>query len=370
MSTLTAKETKAAGIADALYSQFLSAGSFTFSREPRESGLAPASGQGGESDFIERLGFAGLDIQSVAFEVGTEDPMVHIYVTKGGASALKKLDKEVDGIKVRVNNIGNPTVKPDLSRKNTNRGHFYPHTYQSDLRVACGSSCAPMNETYHGTLGALVRKAGSNDLYILSNNHVLAAGNQTVVGMQISSPATTDVHADMKFGPKVIARHSEIVELRSGVPALVPPCTADLAIGAVADERIVSSWQGDDENGYDTPTTVSAPVSGMVVKKFGRTTGFTKGMIQAFSRRPNPYPFDLPKFKATVWFKNVWTVAPLNGPFALPGDSGSLVVSEDGLTAVGILFAADKYGKGAVIIPMEHAITHFGGLELVGDHGV
>ena len=80
----------------------------------------------------------------------------------------------------------------------------------------------------------------------------------------------------------------------------------------------------------------------MTVKKFGRTTGFTKGIIQAFSRRPNPYPFDLPKFKATVWFKNVWTVAPLDGAFALPGDSGSLVVSEDGLTAVGILFAADK----------------------------
>jgi hypothetical protein len=174
----------------------------------------------------------------------------------------------------------------------------------------------------------------------------------------------------MKFGPKVIARHLEIVELRTGVPALVPPCTADLAIAAVDDEEIVSSWQGDDENGYDTPTAVAPPFSGMMVKKFGRTTGFTRGMIQAFSRRPNPYPFDLPKFKATVWFKNVWTVAPLDGAFALPGDSGSLVVSEDGLTAIGILFAADKQGKGAVIIPMDHAITHFGGLELVGDHGV
>jgi len=370
MSTLTAKERKAAGVADSLYSRFLATGSFTFSREPKDSGLEPASGQGGDSDFIERLGFAGLDIQSVAFEVGTEEPMVYIYVTKGGASALKRLDKEVDGVKVRVNNIGNPTVKADLSRKSTNRGHFYPHTHEGKLRVACGSSCAPMTENYHGTFGALVKKAGSDEMYILSNNHVLAAGNQTVVGMQISSPATTDVHADLKFGPKVIARHSEIVELRSGVPSLVPPCTADLAIGAVDDEAIVSSWQGDDENGYDTPTAVSSPVSGMKVKKFGRTTGFTRGIIQAFSRRPNPYPFDLPKFKATVWFKNVWTVAPLDGAFALPGDSGSLVVTDDGLTAVGILFAADKNGKGAVIIPMDHAITHFGGLEMVGDHGV
>jgi hypothetical protein len=51
--------------------------------------------------------------------------------------------------------------------------------------------------------------------------------------------------------------------------------------------------------------------------------------------------------------------------FVLPGDSGSLVVSEDGSSAVGVVFAGNPSGDYGFIIPMPAAVAVFGGLGLV-----
>jgi hypothetical protein len=60
------------------------------------------------------------------------------------------------------------------------------------------------------------------------------------------------------------------------------------------------------------------------------------------------------KFTATVNFANVWTVVSAdNSAFALPGDSGSLVVTEDGQFAVGLLFAVSSDGLRAWVAPMD-----------------
>lgn len=54
----------------------------------------------------------------------------------------------------------------------------------------------------------------------------------------------------------------------------------------------------------------------------------------------------------TVWFKDIWTAhADQGGPFALPGDSGSLVVAEDSSSALGLLFAANPSGEYGWINP-------------------
>src|SRR5262249_17919106 len=159
-------EKKAASLADSLYRQFLASGSFTFSREPRrDSGFSPASGHADDPNLIGKIGFAGLDVHSVAFELGSEEPKVHVYVTNGSDRALNRVAREVEGVRVELHNIGNPTIKRDLSRNATNRGHFYVHEHGGARRVACGSSCAPINERYTGTFDALVRKARSDALY-------------------------------------------------------------------------------------------------------------------------------------------------------------------------------------------------------------
>jgi hypothetical protein len=205
-------------------------------------------------------------------------------------------------------------------------------------------------------------------MYILSNNHVLAACNHTPVGMPILAPSNMDASPGVR-APGEIARHAEICELRSGVPALVDPLKADLALAGVPDPDAVSSWQGDDVDGYDTPRHVVTPRSGLSVKKFGRTTGLTTGRVES-EVTLSPVPYKSRFFTATVYFKGVWSVLGDGGiPFALPGDSGSLVVTHDGRSAVGVVFAAAQGGYG-FMIPMDHVATCFSGLRLVDKHGI
>jgi hypothetical protein len=63
-------------------------------------------------------------------------------------------------------------------------------------------------------------------------------------------------------------------------------------------------------------------------------------------------------------------VRAAGSPFALPGDSGSLVVNEDASAAVGIVFAANSSGDYGWIVPMPAVIATFGGLTLLAAHGV
>jgi len=133
----------------------------------------------------------------------------------------------------------------------------------------------------------------------------------------------------------------------------------------------LSSWQGDAGNGYDTPTRSLSPVSRMSVKKVGRTTGLTHGIIQSRIPAPAPLPYTARHFKGVVWFSNVWIVRSVDGTeFAIAGDSGSLVVAEDNSFAVGVLFAASRSGEYGWIMPMPCVLGAFAGLRLVGRHGV
>ncbi len=82
-------------------------------------------------------------------------------------------------------------------------------------------------------------------------------------------------------------------------------------------------------------------------------------------------PYKTGKFSATVWFTDTWTVrADGADPFALPGDSGSLVVSEDGTSVVGLLFAVNNRGQYGIIMPIDQVLAAFGGATLVSGHGI
>ena len=160
-------------------------------------------------------------------------------------------------------------------------------------------------------------------------------------------------------------------ELRSGDPHFVVPGGVDLALARVSNLGAVSSWQGEQGDGYDTPAVVSEPYSLLRVKKVGRTTGLTFGEIEARITTPTPITYNAKNFKGTVWFKDIWTVKAVDGKhFVLPGDSGSLVVSDDGNSAVGVVFAGNPSGDYGFIIPMPAAAAAFGGFGLVSGHGV
>lgn len=356
-------------VATILAYEFLREGRFSQSIGPTEVPfLAKAAADSGEDMIGHRSsdGFGNISVQSVGFEEGTEKPKVHLYLTKGTNRLINSLPTEVGGVTVQAHKMGILNVRPDSAASSTNHGHFF----SSNNRVCCGSSCAPTSENCTGTLGALVRRTGSSELYLLSNNHVFAGCNHVPLNQPILSPSSNDGKPSIP-APREIGRHELIHELRSGDPIFVNPCDTDLALARAPDPSILSSWQGDAQDGYDTPVKVSAPLSRMKVKKFGRTTGLSYGMVQAKITAPMAVGYNSKHFKGTVWFKDVWTVKSRSSdPFALPGDSGSLVVSDNGLSAIGVLFAANNTGEYGWIIPMPCVVGSFGGLKLVGQHGV
>jgi hypothetical protein len=311
-------------------------------------------------------GFGNISVQSVGFSEGEDGPTVHIYLTRGTNALIRSLPDEIDGVRVRAHRMGPINVKPDAAGTATNFGHLF----ERNGRVCCGSSCGPTTESSVGTFGAIVRRSRDNELYLLSNNHVFAGCNHVPRDVPILSPGATDGRAGIR-APGEIGRHWDIHEMRSGDPNFVNPCDADLALARVVDHRVVSSWQGDAADGYDTPASSIEPEPGMAVMKFGRTTHLKFGEVEAKVSTPTPVSYTAKHFKGVVWFQDVWTIAAANGePFALPGDSGSLVVTDDGKHAVGLVFAANRTGEYAWMIPMACIARSFGGLSLVSGHGV
>jgi hypothetical protein len=358
------------GVAQQLASRFLRDGNYYFAPHTLSTGgggagVVPASTGFGEGGFDE-TGFAGLAVQAVGYEYGGDDPKLHVYVINGP----KKTEREIGFLggtfRVQITRVGKVTVRPDQSAAAVHRGRYYRH----GKRVACGSSCAPSSEAIAGTLGALVRKSGEEALFALSNNHVFGGCNHTAPGTPILSPSSLDTYANGP-APNEIARHSALAELRSGDPTQICPCEEDVAIARVTDANLVSSMQGEGTGRYDTPTSYGELQSGLRVKKFGRTTGLTRGTLQAYLNTPLPIPYKAKNFNAVVWQVNAWTiVADPDSAFALPGDSGSVVVTEDGRFAVGLIFAASRGGDVAYITPMDRVLSRFGGLQLVNAHGL
>ena len=323
---------------------------------------APAATHALDDYFEPEEGLSGLAVQSVGFTKGLDEERVVIYVTKGSQRALKAIPSAVEGVRVCAHVMGKLRAGPAMSAAGT--GHFY----ERNGRFACGSSCAPSREQYAGTLGAFLTDGAR--YYALSNNHVLAACNHTPVGMPILAPATMDAKPGRR-APSELCLFESMVELRSGVPGLVMPMTIDAAYAEVRDIEAISSWQGDDADGFDTPASVVTPISGLKVKKFGRTTGYTTGTIEAYVPTPWVLPYKSRRFNAEVWFQDNWTIRTDDGsPFALPGDSGSLVVTEDGSGAVGLIFAVNNRGEYAFCCELSQVLSQFAGIRLVSNHGL
>lgn len=357
----------AENLAKSLGKKFLEMGSYTLQggRFGAEVSGASASSLNIKNEYAEfDLGLAGLAVQSVGYTKGAEEESVVVYVTKGSQKALKAISRPMQGIDVVVKNVGKLKASPAPASSVMGNSYFF----ERNGRVACGSSCAPSGEKYSGTVGAFAKI--EEDYFALSNNHVFAACNHTPVGMPILAPSASDGQPK-RPAPSELCIYEGMAELRSGVPGPVPPLTMDAAFARVRNPHNISSWQGDLTTGFDTPALVLSPSAGLRVKKFGRTTGLTLGTIEAFMPTPWVLPYVSSKFKADAWFENTWTIRGDDGePFALPGDSGSLVVSEDGSAALGLIFAVNTAGGYAIFCELAPILSAFGNMELLTNHGI
>ena len=195
-----------------------------------------------------------------------------------------------------------------------------------------------------GTIGARVRDALGR-VYILSNNHVLANSNGATIGDPAYQPGPFDggTSADQ------IATLSDFQVISfSGADNTVDAAIA-LSSTAVLDNAVPS------DDGYGMPNSAiygdangdgvfddRNALLGLNVQKYGRTTRLTHGQITGVNATVIVC-YAASGFTCTKSARFVDQLIISPGTFSGGGDSGSLIVTDDGnLNPVGLLFAGSS----------------------------
>ena len=220
--------------------------------------------------------------------------------------------------------------------------------------VPIGVSTANSDRVSAGTIACRVVDAAGN-VYALSNAHVYAAHDLTgqgEIGDVVTQPGLYDVPSHV-YDPS----------LRLGVLWAYKPITGDVfafndmdAAIALTDRGSLGTTTPVTIGGYGVPNSVTrAPSLNMAVQKFGRTTLLTRGTITGINATTAVgYAGGL-----TVWFSGQIVVESA-GAFEQPGDSGSLVVTDDiDANPVGLLFAGNQEGTVTTVSPIRTVLDHF-----------
>jgi hypothetical protein len=180
-----------------------------------------------------------------------------------------------------------------------------------------------------GTLGGFVRLP--NGLAVLSNNHVLAAGDAASVGDAVLQPGP----ADGGGSADRIATLTAFERLSASGANLVDAAVALLDDGIEAEP-------GDLPGG---PLTGRIP-GGLdidpdeLVEKIGRTTGHTHGRITAVEVDGIAVQYD----EGVYTFDDQIEISGTTGAFSAGGDSGSVIWRDRDRAPVGLLFAGSTTG--------------------------
>jgi hypothetical protein len=266
--------------------------------------------------------------------------LVRRKLPRAGLEAQAVVPAEVDGVPTDVVEVGD--LKAFVAR--TER-----------WRPAPGGVSVGHYLITAGTLGAVVRDRDSGARLILSNNHVLANGNNASSEDPILQPGTAD-------GGREESDTLALLERFAPIAYSLEPATCGLARGVADLANLLAQWMGskhrlqairadpsavnrvdaavarpldeaavsDDILDIGRVVGTLAPTLGLRVRKSGRTTGLTSGEITVIEATVDVgYDDRLARFEGQI----------LTGPMSEPGDSGSLLVAADSLQAVGLLFA-------------------------------
>ncbi len=174
-----------------------------------------------------------------------------------------------------------------------------------------------------GSLGFFARRNGDGSLGFVSNNHILAAEDAGRDGDLIVFPGKADRH---------LADPTGIARLDGNYPRLqVGGARVDCAFALFFDETDVM------QPSFGKPVVA---MSNLAVTKNGRSTGQTHGCVSAFSldRCRVDYAFGFTTFQGQIEIESLDA-----RPFASGGDSGSLILTEDG-HPVGLLHSVSAAG--------------------------
>lgn len=215
-----------------------------------------------------------------------------------------------------------------------------------------------------GTLGAIVKDRTTGETLILSNNHVLAnssdgADDRAAIGDIILQPGSIDgnneqVDATIGHLQRFVPLNRRVSTSQCPIAKLfettLNKCIAifrpnyqvrvlrendavnivDCAVAKPVSEAVISQ----DILGLGKIAGVKEPEIGLEIKKSGRSSGITSSFILATDVT----------VRVDVGNKEfgIFTDQILAGPMSIPGDSGSIILTEDNY-AIGLLFAgSDK----------------------------
>jgi hypothetical protein len=123
---------------------------------------------------------------------------------------------------------------------------------------------------------------------------------------------------------------------------------------AIALSSIAKLGSATPDDGYGTPESTTVPPEvGQSVMKYGRTSGFTHGTIDAVNGT-----FNVGYGSKTARFVNQIVVAS-NTAFIQGGDSGSLLVTDPGRNPVGLLYAGNQSGTSALANRIDLVLDRF-----------
>jgi hypothetical protein len=214
--------------------------------------------------------------------------------------------------------------------------------------VPIGVSTGNAGECSAGTIGARVRD-GDGDVYALSNNHVYARENAASLGSEVLQPGLYDTGCAYDSANKLgVLADFEPISFSTGAENVI-----DAAIASTTPGELGNSTPAD---GYGTPSSEAIGAApGLAVQKYGRTTAQTSGTVFAVNGIVSVgYSAGTARFVDQVFVEG-------RKPFLKSGDSGSLLVTDDGAAhAVGLLFAGGSSGKFAIANPIDAVLTRFG----------
>ena len=179
-----------------------------------------------------------------------------------------------------------------------------------------------------GTLGCFAIRRADGEIGILSNNHVLAATNAAAIGDVILQPGRVDggVPGDSAHH---VAELSDMVRLDFGVGAVnkVDAAFARLLPGvSCVFDRV--GPHAPSPSGWTIGPIAPLALAGLGVKKLGRTTRLTHGIIAAIDLTNILVTYEFGTGLGAARFDGLMSISGRDGPFSKPGDSGSVIFSD------------------------------------------
>lgn len=258
------------------------------------------------------------DVVGTGVGIGPDGlPMIKVFTTRHG---VREIPEWLESIPVQVEVTGMVVALSDP-------------TAWFDRPVPIGVSTGHPDITA-GTIGC--RVTNGTNVYALSNNHVYANQNDARIGDSALQPGPYDGGIDDPYYKIGSLSAFQEINFSGGVNYI------DAAIAISSKDLLSTSTPLDD--GYGTPNSVTKEASvGLDVKKYGRTTRLTHGEVKEINVTVEVCYEQLFGFfciKSAYFYDQI--AISSTGTFSAGGDSGSLIVTEEGKNPLGLLFAGSS----------------------------